>query len=113
MINENILHFLADEYSRKILTATIKQECSARELAIELKIPSATLYRKIKSLEEAKLIKNVKTVRTQAGNDENYYRSTINKIFITFDGKLSITLVEKDLTDRFIKLWNIVSNRRE
>lgn len=112
-MNEKILNFLADEYSRKILTSTIKRECSARELALELKIPSATLYRKIKALEEAKLIKNVKSVRTQAGNDENYYRSTVKEISIKFNDKLSVKIVKKDLTDKYIKLWNIVSDRRE
>lgn len=82
--NGEFIQFLADEYYLGILRLTSRKECSAMQLSRELNIPASTVYNKLKLLEEAEIIQNVKTLIDRAGNHVKYYRSTVRDATIEF-----------------------------
>ncbi len=103
-----LIEFLADRYSREILSISTDTEFSAVQLINELGIPRATVYRKLKLLEEAGLIKHFKTVINLAGNEEKYYRCLLHRANVNLNnGKLSVDLdVEKgDNGAKIITIW--------
>lgn len=111
MNDEKMLNFLSDSYSRGIISSTVKEEHSAQELTTTLNIPPATVYRKLRSLEEAGIIQHVKTVVNSSGNEEKFYRCNVKKFSAIFkNGRLSIELEKKDLSDRIVRLWEILSD---
>ncbi|MCX9012927.1 MAG: helix-turn-helix domain-containing protein [Candidatus Methanoperedens sp.] len=94
---EMLIEFLGDKYSRLILSLTSGMECSASLLCRELGIPLATVYRKLKLLEDIGLIKHVKTVINLSGNEEKYYRCAIRDINVSFHkGMFSVNLDMED-----------------
>jgi Fe2+ or Zn2+ uptake regulation protein len=87
------------------------KEYSANQLNQELGIPLATVYRKLKQLETAGLIKHVKTVINLQGNEEKYYRSAIKRAIISVnDGMLSVDIKKEDQSDKIIRLWKRLAN---
>lgn len=111
MNDEEIIEILADEYSRRILSATSKEALSALQLSAQLNIPRATVYRKIKSLEETGLLKAVKSVINPRGNEEKFYKSAIKKAVVSFkEGKLTAKLEQVEM-DGFVRLWKVFSDR--
>ena len=58
---------ISDEYAARILVATLRRPKSAIALSHDLGIPIAACYRRIKMLEEAKLVRCVERVLTQKG----------------------------------------------
>jgi predicted ArsR family transcriptional regulator len=104
---EKILLALADEYSRLILSAASKKELSAQQLSSKLRIPKATVYRKIRFLEKTGLLIAVKSVINHRGNEEKFYRSTVKKAAVHFeDGELK-TKLELRREDSFVRLWKV------
>ncbi len=93
------IQMLADECSSAIMALTSRKEYSAMQLSRELDMPLSTLYRKLKLLENARLIQNVKMLIDRAGNQEKYYRCTIR------EGRVSINFERLDYKDRFVMLW--------
>ncbi|MGH1569072.1 MAG: winged helix-turn-helix domain-containing protein [Nitrosopumilus sp.] len=53
---DNILEIVADKYCRAILDTTMYKPKSVMEIAIDAKIPLSTVYRRLQSLEEQKLL---------------------------------------------------------
>src|SRR3989304_10300727 len=101
-----IIEYLADRCIRKILGLTSKKEYSAIELSDELNTSISTVYRKLKLLELAGLIKHVKTVINLTGNEEKYYRCIIREVKVSFKGnELSVSLEKEDYSDKFVRLW--------
>ncbi len=109
--NERLfIAMLADECAFAILSLTSRKEYSAKQLSFELDTPVATVYRKLKLMEDARLIQNVKTLIDRAGNQEKYYRCTIHKATLEFkDGKLSIKTEKLDYSDKLVTLWKKLS----
>ncbi|KCZ73553.1 putative transcriptional regulator [Candidatus Methanoperedens nitroreducens] len=104
------IELLADKYSSAIMALTSQKECSALQLNQELNIPLSTVYRKLKLLENANLIQNVKTITDLSGNVEKYYRCTIHEARVGFhDGKVSISLDTLDYKDKFVRIWKRLS----
>ena len=104
------IQLLADEYSRAIMARTSIKEYSALQLSRELNIPSTTVYRKLKILEDADLIQNVKTLIDHAGNEEKYYRCIIWEATVKFKGGDVLVSVKKlDYKDKFVILWKRLS----
>ena len=64
----DFLEILGSKYINAILSRTSVKECSASELSNELNIPLATVYRKLKLLEDSGLVENVKTIINISGN---------------------------------------------
>jgi len=97
---------LADECSSAIMSLTSRKEFSAMQLSHELDTPLSTVYRKLKFLEDAELIQNVKTLIDRSGNQEKYYRCIIHKATLEFsEGELSIKTEKLDYKDKLVTLW--------
>lgn len=102
----DITSALADKYTRDILTILSKEELSAQQISTRLDIPTSTTYRKIKTLEDLKLIKKTKVIRTIEGLGESYYRSLVLEINVKYkDGNLTYTVERIKMDDRIVRLW--------
>ena len=71
---DEIIAILSDEQSREIINVLSKTELTIQQVSNFLNIPQSTAYRKIRKLEELKIIKKTKVVRTLEGQDESYYK---------------------------------------
>ncbi len=107
MKNEDtVIEILGNKSSREILSLTSQMECSATQLSHELGIPLTTVYRKLKLLEDAGLVKHVKTTINLSGNEEKYYRCAINAIKVNFiRGMLDVSLQMEDYNDKIVRFW--------
>jgi len=76
---------LTEEYSAKILLATMGKPKSAFELSDGLGIPIAACYRKINLLEDAGLIFCSERKLTQAGKRISLYKSRVRNAQIVFE----------------------------
>ena len=76
---------LTEEYSAKILLATMGKPKTALELSEKLGVPIAACYRKIKILEDSGLIFCVERRLTQAGRRISLYKSNVKNAHITFE----------------------------
>jgi predicted transcriptional regulator len=76
---------LTEEYSAKILLATMGKPKTAFELSEKLGVPIAACYRKIKILEDSGLIFCVERRLTQAGRRISLYKSNVKNAHITFE----------------------------
>ena len=76
---------LTEEYSAKILLATMGKPKSAFELSEKLGVPIAACYRKIKILEDSGLINCVERRLTQAGKRISLYKSNVKNAQILFE----------------------------
>ena len=103
---DEIIAILSDEQSREIINVLSKTELTIQQVSNLLNIPQSTAYRKIRKLEELKIIKKTKVVRTLEGQDESYYKNWIFQINVMFrDGKLSYNLVHVKMEDKIVRLW--------
>ena len=72
----------------------------------ELNIPLATVYRKLKLLEESGLVENVKTIINISGNEEKFYRCLISDATVNFhEGKLSVKVEIIGHVNKITRLW--------
>lgn len=76
---------LTEEYSAKILLATMGKPRSAFELSDNLGIPIAACYRKINLLEDAGLVFCSERRLTQAGKRISMYKSRVKNAHIVFE----------------------------
>lgn len=101
-----IIATLSDEQSREIIKLVSKTELTIQQISNTLNIPLSTAYRKIRKLEELKLIKKTKVIRTLEGLDESYYKNWTYEIVVTFrDGELSYKLEHVKIEDKIVRLW--------
>ena len=107
---QRILSALADEYSRKILNATVENPMSALELSKRYEIPITTVYRRIEELVEAGLLAAVKSGRTTDGKWFDLYRSLLRRIDVSFEkGDVRIdVLVNEHVADKFTRMWTSI-----
>ena len=104
---QRILLAVADQYSRKILTATTNDPVSALDLAKSCQIPTTTLYRRIEELVLAGLMAAVESGRTTDGKWYDLYRSLIRRIDVNFDnGNVRVEVaINYHVADKFTKMW--------
>ncbi|MCU0861399.1 MAG: helix-turn-helix domain-containing protein [Methanomassiliicoccales archaeon] len=76
---------LTEEYSAKILLATMGRPKSAFELSEKLGIPIAACYRKIRSLEDAGLLVCAERRLTQSGKRMSMYKARVMNAQIIFE----------------------------
>jgi len=101
-----MLELLGNKYIDEILSLTSEKNCCAMELSHELEIPLATVYRKLKLLEEKHMIEVSKTVINISGNEEKYYRCLIDDVTVNFHGgKITVDIKKLEPTKKIIKLW--------
>ncbi len=104
--DELILELLGNKYINQILCMTSMKDSSALELSLELDIPLATVYRKLKLLEENNIIEVSKTIINLSGNEEKYYRCLISEATVNFyNGNISVNLKKLEPTKKILRLW--------
>ena len=103
---DEIIAILSDEQSGEIIKLLTKTELSIQQVTNLLNIPQSTAYRKIRRLEDLKIVKKTKVVRTLEGLDESYYKNWTFQIDVTFrDGELSYKLEHVKMEDKIVRLW--------
>jgi len=101
-----ILATISDDQSREIIKLVSNTELTIQQISNMLNIPLSTAYRKIRKLEELKIIKKTKVVRTLEGLDESYYKNWTYEIVVIYrDGELSYKLEHVKLEDKIVRLW--------
>ena len=91
--NEALLSVVADKYCRFILEAIMDMPKSTIEIASEKKIPLSTVYRRIQTLHDNKLIQTSGMI-TDEGNRLFLYKSKIKGIKSKFEsGNLDVELI--------------------
>ena len=104
--SDEILAILSDKQSREIIKVLSKTELTIQQISNLLSIPQSTAYRKTRKLEDLKILKKTKVVRTLEGLDESYFKNWTYEIVVTYrDGKLSYKLEHVKMEDKIVRLW--------
>ena len=108
---KEILSILTDEPSLQIMKLLDKRELSSRNISSTLNIPISSTYKKIKRLEELKLIRVTKVIRTLDGMDESFYTLSIKQISVTYkNNTFSFDIQQKAFDDKIVRLWQKFKN---
>ena len=108
---KEILSILTDEPSLQIMKLLDKRELSSRNISSTLNIPISSTYKKIKRLEELKLIRVTKVIRTLDGMDESFYTLSIKQISVTYkNDTFSFDIQQKAFDDKIVRLWQKFKN---
>jgi len=83
-LRTDILKALSDEYSRTIMNFTIEKPKSVVEIVKECDIPMTTAYRRVKELEENKILKVTGSVVTDDGKKYFLYQNRLKSIYVIF-----------------------------
>ncbi len=86
-----ILEILADKYCKQILHNTLDKPKSAMEISNEKQIPTSTVYRRLQTLYDAKLLAISGSIN-QEGKKYFLYKSRIKSIFLHCD--LEVTTID-------------------
>ena len=86
-----ILEIIADKYCKSILHNTLEKPKSAMEISDEKKIPISTVYRRLQTLFDAKLLAISGSIN-QDGKKYFLYKSKVKSISLKCD--LEVTSVE-------------------
>jgi predicted transcriptional regulator len=96
---EAILEMISDKYCREILEATMDKPKSAMEISSERKIPISTVYRRLQSLHDNKLLGISGTISTD-GKKYFLYKSKAKAISTSFNsGTIEIQIVPNTLVE--------------
>ncbi len=82
---EAILSIVSDKYCRQILNSTMDRPKSAMELSSESKIPISTVYRRIQTRHDNKLV-GVTGLISSEGKKYFLYKSKVKSIMSSYDG---------------------------
>ncbi len=82
---EAILSIVSDKYSRQILYSTIDRPKSAVEISSENKIPISTVYRRIQTLHDNKLVGVTGSISAE-GKKSFLYKSKVKSITSSCNG---------------------------
>jgi DNA-binding HxlR family transcriptional regulator len=77
---------LTDEYSVKILVATIRTPKSAQEISQAFGIPIAACYRRLRELEAKELVVCTERRLSREGKRVSYYVSMLKSAYVFFEG---------------------------
>lgn len=80
-----ILEVMSDRYCRAIIENTLKKQKSAIEISAETKIPISTVYRRLQTLHDNKLL-GISGSISDDGKKYFLYKSKIKAIATTFNG---------------------------
>jgi len=90
---DGILEILSDKYCRDILQSIMNKSKSAVEITAECSIPMSTVYRRIQTLHDNKLVRTSGTI-TEDGKRLFLYKSKIKGIHSSFNnGKTEVELI--------------------
>jgi len=80
-----ILEILADKYCRGIIETTMEKPKSAMDIAADTKIPISTVYRRLQSLHDNKLVA-ISGMISDDGKKFFLYRSKIRSLSASYSG---------------------------
>jgi len=109
-----LLGLLGDEETRSILALASGTAVSAKELADRADLSLRTVYRRTEALEELGCLAS-STELDEGGNHYRVYETRVSKIEITVDpndDEVRLELSYVDQVDRFMDLWEGLSDRR-
>ena len=90
-----ILKALSDDYSRAIMNFTIEKPKSVVEIVKECDIPMTTAYRRVKELEESKILKVTGSIITDDGKKYFLYQNRLKSVYVVFGlESLEVQIVE-------------------
>lgn len=82
---DSILEVMADKYCRAILENTMEKPKSAMEISAETKIPISTIYRRLQTLHDNKLL-GISGSISDDGKKYFLYKSKVKGIQTAFNG---------------------------
>ncbi len=82
---EAILDIVSDKYCRQILYSIIDRPKSVMEISYDNKIPISTVYRRIQTLHDNKLVR-VSGLISSEGKKYFLYKSKVKAILSSYDG---------------------------
>lgn len=82
---DSILEVMADKYCRAILENTMEKPKSAMEISAETKIPISTVYRRLQTLHDNKLL-GISGSISDDGKKYFLYKSKVKGIQTSFNG---------------------------
>ena len=92
-----ILKALSDDYSRIIMNYTIEKSKSVVNIVKDCDIPMTTAYRRVKELEENKILKVTGSIVTGDGKKYFLYQNRLKAIYVVFGlESLDVQIVEND-----------------
>lgn len=92
-----ILKALSDDYSRTIMNYTIGEPKSVVNMVKDCDIPMTTAYRRVRELEENKILKVTGSIVTDDGKKYFLYQNRLKAIYVVFGREsLDVQIVEND-----------------
>jgi len=82
---QGILGIISDKYCRAILTATMEKSKSATEITAHTGIPISTVYRRLQTLHDNKLVRISGSI-SEDGKKYFLYKSKVKAISTNFNG---------------------------
>jgi DNA-binding transcriptional ArsR family regulator len=87
---EEVLSLLSDDYARDILLATREEAVPARELADQLDVSRATVYRRLNRLQDAGLVDTSLAIHSD-GHHRKQFQATVDEVSLSFeDGAVTV-----------------------
>jgi DNA-binding Lrp family transcriptional regulator len=98
---------LADDYSRKIILATIPKGKSVEDISKENDIPLSTCYRRVHELLDAQILLVERIIVTPEGKKYELFRSAYRAMDVTFDGGVMKVnaVINEDVAEKLKRLW--------
>jgi DNA-binding transcriptional ArsR family regulator len=108
-----LLAALGDPVSVAILAALSHGERDGHSLVVETNLPQSSVYRKLRELEEQKLIEVGRLAFTREGRKVEVFRSRIHAVAVEFEDGRAVVRVRarEDASDRLRDLWQRVRER--
>jgi len=96
-LRKAILKALSDEYSRTIMNYTIEQPKSVVDIVKGCDVPMTTAYRRVRELEENKILKVTGSVVTDDGKKYFLYQNRLKSIYVIFGlEELDVQIVDNE-----------------
>lgn len=96
-LRKAILKALSDDYSRTIMNYTIEEPKSVVNMVKDCDIPMTTAYRRVRELEENKILKVTGSIVTDDGKKYFLYQNRLKAIYVVFGlESLDVQIVEND-----------------
>lgn len=96
-LRKAILKALSDDYSRTIMNYTIEKPKSVINMVKDCDIPMTTAYRRVRELEEGKILKVAGSIVTDDGKKYFLYQNRLKSIYVVFGLEaLDVQIVEND-----------------
>ncbi|HSB83909.1 MAG TPA: ArsR family transcriptional regulator [Nitrosarchaeum sp.] len=90
---DSLLEVISDKYCRTIIESTMHKPKSAMEITAETGIPISTVYRRIQTLHDSKLLSTTGNISID-GKKFFLYKSKIKGIQSTFnDGQIEVEII--------------------